>query len=491
MLKLTIFKRLALGFLVILLIVTAIGIYSTLKLSQLNQIIRSISSIDNEAIRLANNLRDAVLTQRNFDKKYVVSKDQDFHRQFIENEKYIIKDLNVISILMSNTENMRLINNIIGLYNAYSSMVDDEFRFIQSDKEYQQESYEQDKETVAEQIIYNLDNLVKISKAAIENKIAISGNIGFEAFRVVGILTILSVIMGILIAFYNARTINRPIVSLIKGTKEIARGNFEEYLTIPSPPEINELANSFNHMCDRLKELDEMKADLISHISHEFRTPLAVIREAISLHRDCISTGPIEKQRRLLSIIEEECERLIVSVNKIINLSRMDTGMMDYIIEECSLSQIIEMSLSKIKPIAESKKISIDLYLAGILPNVAIDTEKIGQVFDNLLENAMKFTPEKGKVFVKAALEDGTHSPNKEKRFIEVSISDTGCGIPEEHIHDIFDKFKKLHEKGTGLGLYIARQIVRAHGGNIWVRNEENTGSTFSFTVPVFSHSCS
>ncbi len=489
--KLTIFKRLALGFLVILLVVTAIGIYSTLKLAQLNQIIRSISSIDNETIRLANNLRDAVLTQRNFEKKYVVAKDEDFHRQFVETDKYIQKDFNTISILMNNTENMSLIDDIRGLYTKYASIVEDEFVLIQSDKEYRQESYEQDKENVAEQIIYNLDNLVKISKTAIEDKIAVSGNIGFEAFRVVGILTISSVIMGILIAFYNARTINRPIVSLIKGTNEIAKGNFEEYLTIPSPPEINELANSFNHMCDRLRELDEMKADLISHISHEFRTPLAVIREAISLHRDCISTGPLEKQLRLLGIIEEECERLIVSVNKIINLSRMDTGMMDYTIEECSLSQIIGMSLSKIKPIAESKKISIDLVLAETLPNVAIDTEKIGQVIDNLLENAMKFTPEMGKVAVKAALEEGTHSPNKGQKFIQVSISDTGCGIPEEHIHDIFDKFKKLHEKGTGLGLYIARQIVRAHGGNIWVRNEENTGSTFFFTVPVFSHSCS
>jgi two-component system sensor histidine kinase GlrK len=316
-----------------------------------------------------------------------------------------------------------------------------------------------------------------------------SGKIGSQASRVAVIITIASVVMAILIAFFNARTINRPIVLLIKGTREIARGKFGKHLKIPSPPEINELADAFNHMCDRLKELDEMKADLISQISHELRTPLAVIREAVSLHFDCISTGSMEKQRRLLGIVGEECERLITSVNKILNLSRMDAGMMDYHFEEFSLSQLIEMSISKIRPIAERKRISLDVNLAGRLPHASIDTEKIGQVLDNLLDNALKFTPEGGKVSIRASLEDRKTSEgysNNEKGLIEVSVSDTGCGIPEENIQDIFDKFKKLHGKGTGLGLYIAREIVSAHGGDIWLKSEEKKGSTFFFTVPVY-----
>jgi two-component system sensor histidine kinase GlrK len=295
--------------------------------------------------------------------------------------------------------------------------------------------------------------------------------------------------MAILIAFFNARTINRPIVLLIKGTREIAKGKFEKHLTIPSPPEINELAEAFNNMCDRLKEIDEMKADLISHISHEFRTPLAVIREAVSLHLDCISSGSLEKQRRLIGIIEEECERLINSVNKILNLSRMDAGMMDYQMEKYDLSHLIEMSVLKIRPVAERKGISLEVNLDDRLPYAIIDAEKISQVIDNLLDNALKFTPEGGKVSIGASHKDGKmseHFSNEEKGIIEVSVSDTGCGIPEANIQDIFDKFKKLYGKGTGLGLYIARQIVSAHGGDIWVKSEKDKGSTFCFTVPVF-----
>jgi two-component system sensor histidine kinase GlrK len=488
MAKFTIFKRLVLGFLVILLVVTALGGYSTLKLGQLNQIIRSISSIDNETMRMANRLRDTILTQRKFEKKYVVSKDRDFHRQFLETEKYIEKDLAQMSPLMDATENETLLGDMKMFYDRYLFTVREEVDLIKSNKSYSQEKYEKIKEDLTDQIIQKLDALIKTTKAAIDSKIEISGKIGSQALRVAAIITIAAVIMAILIAFFIARTINRPIVLLIRGTKEIARGRFEKHMTIPSPPEINELANAFNHMCDRLRELDEMKADLIAHISHEFRTPLAVIREAVSLNLDCISKGSIEKQRRLLGIIAEECERLITSVNKVLNLSRMDAGKMDYHMEEYSLSQLIEMSVSKIRPIAERKKISLEVNLVYNLPNAAIDTEKIGQVLDNLLDNALKFTPAKGRVSIGAVFKDrerSKHPGNEQKGFIEVSVSDTGCGIPKEHIQDVFEKFKKLHEKGTGLGLYIARQIVSAHGGRIWVKSEEKMGSTFFFTVPV------
>ena len=487
--KFTIFKRLGLGYLVILLVVIVLGVYSTLKLDQLSQITRSISSIDSETIRVANRLRDDVLSQRGFEKKYVVSEDIDFHRQFLETEKYIEKDLEQISTLIDTTEKERLIGDVKAFYDQYLSIVQEEVRLIEGNKGYPQEIYEEKKEDLVDQVILNLEDVIGMAEAAMDSKIEMSGKIGSQASRVAVIITIVFVIMAILIAFFNARTINRPILLLIKGTREIARGKFEKHLTIPSPPEINELAEAFNHMSDRLKEIDEMKADLISHISHEFRTPLTVIREAVSLNLDNLSTGSVEKQRRLLNIIGESCERLINSVNKTLNISRMDAGMMDYHMEKCSLSHLIEMSASKVRPIAESKGISLELDLDGNMPHACIDEENIGQVLDNLLDNALKFTPEGGKVSIGASLKDVKTSElfsDKEKGFIEVTISDTGCGIPEENIQDVFDKFKKFHGKGTGLGLYIARQIVSAHGGDIWVKSEKEKGSTFFFTVPVF-----
>jgi two-component system, NtrC family, sensor histidine kinase GlrK len=487
--NLTIFKMLALGYLVILLVMIALGTYSILKLRQLNQNTRVINSTDTVTIRLAESLRDAVISQRKFEQKYIISKDEDFHLQFLDTEKYIKEGLEQISIITDTEEIRFLSGNAKEYFYQYLSTVEEEVGLISGEKDYSQERYEEKKEALSEQIILNLEKVTEKATSDMDSRIEMSGKVGLQASRVAVIITIISVILAILIAFFTARTINRPIVQLIKGTREIAGGKFEEHLDIPSPPEINELADAFNHMCDQLKELDEIKADLISNISHEFRTPLAVIREAVGLQLDCISTAPLEKQRQLLGIIGEECERLISSVNKILNLSRMEAGMMEYQLEKSSLSHLIEMSISKIRPVAERKGISLELNLDGTLPHARIDAEKIGQVLEILLDNALKFTPEGGRLSVGAYLKAGKTSENfsgKEKGLIEVSVTDTGCGIPEDNIKNIFDKFKKYHGKGTGLGLYIARQIISAHGGDIWVKSEKEKGSAFFFTVPVF-----
>jgi len=486
--KFTIFKRLVLGYLVIISAVIALGAYSTLKLNQLNQITRSVNTIDYELIRIVNRLIDSIYSQREFEKKYVVSKDQDFQRQSLGIEKYVEKDLQQLNMLMDTAEKKMLISRVKVFYDQYLSIVREEVRLVMSNTGYSRKKYESEKEALAGQIIRGLEEAIEIAKTSIDNKIGLSGKIGSEATNLAVIITVVSVIMAILIAFFNARTINRPIILLIKGTRDIASGTFGKHLTIKSPPEINELANAFNHMCDRLKEIDEMKADLISHISHEFKTPLAVIKEAASLNLDSISTGSTEKQRRLLHIIEEECEKLITSVNKMLNRSRMDAGMMDYHMERCSLSYLIEASVSKIRPIAKRKGIYLEVSLEGSLPQVSIDEEKIGQVLDNLLDNALKFTPAGGKVSIGAAIKKGTATEsfsNKLNGFVEIYVSDTGCGIPEKNILNIFDKFTKFQGKGTGLGLYIAKQIVAAHGGDIWVKSEKQKGSTFSFTVPA------
>jgi len=423
---------------------------------------------------------------------YIVTKDGDFHRQFIEIEKYTNKDLIELKLISTDTEKLQQIYPIKSAYASYISVVKEEVRCVTSRIDYDFKTYEKAKELFFENTIHHLDHLTRTAENAIQDKIELSAEIGSQTSRIVAILTIVSLIMGLFIAFFNARTINRPLLSLIKGTKRIARGHFDKDLTLPSPPEIHELAQAFNHMCDRLQELDEMKADLIAHISHEFRTPLAIIREAASLQRDCIAKGSVDQQRRLLAIMEEECERLISSATRILNLSRMDAGMMDYHMEKSSLPQLIEGSASKIEPLFKNNNISLRLNVDRNLPSVFMDAQKIGQVMENLLDNALKFTPEGGEISITASVPDGKSSAHPSKHdppFIRVSISDTGCGIPEEHIQDVFDKFKKLHEKGTGLGLYIAKQMISAHGGDLWVTSKAGEGSTFFFTVPVFSHS--
>ncbi len=486
----TIFKRLALGYLAILLVVVALGIYTTLRLDHLNQITCSISSIDGETIRIATELRDNALSQRGFEKKYIVSRDKDFYHQFLEIEKHIETDLKRISALITTPEKKRLISEIKKLHSQYLSIVQNLVHSTKIDKKYPQKRDQEEKKKLINGTTDKLEQVIEIAKADVERKIKRSGEIGARASRITVTISIAAIIMGILIAFFNARTINYPILRLIKGTREIAEGKFEKHITIPSPPEIKELANAFNLMRDRLKKIDEIKADLFSNISHDLRTPLTVIRESASLLLfDGNSAQFSKKEYKLISIIEEECERLINSVNTILDISRMDAGMTDYNMEKYNLFHLIERSVSNIRPIAESKGINLEVNIGGRLPPVNIDGERIGQALGNLLDNAVKFTTQGGKVTVAATLKDTDvpdHFLNNKKEFVEVSVSDTGCGIPKENIKEIFDKFKMLHGKGTGLGLYIARHIINAHGGDIWVKSEQGRGSTFSFTLPVF-----
>ncbi|NLD38094.1 MAG: HAMP domain-containing protein [Desulfatiglans sp.] len=486
--KLTIFKRLMAGFFLILLVVVALSTYSVLKFSELNQAIRSISEVDSETLRYADRLRDGIYTLRKFERKYVISEDKDFLDQFNETGKSFLRDLDQLKGLLSAAGNYERAALLRDACKKYSMKVEEEAEHVINKTGYDKRGFEEQKQALVDEVIGHLDVLREATEKAINNRIRMSGEVGQEALRVIMIMSVSSLVMAVLIAFFISRTIHRPVRLLIKGIKEIARGRFEKHIEISSPPEINELAGAFNNMCDRLKEVDELKADFIAGVSHEFRTPLAVIREAIGLYVESLEKRPAEKQQKLLTIIEEECERLITSVNRVLNLSRMDAGIAEYHMEKYSITHLVAIALSKVQPIAQRKNITLEYNPGHIVSNAFIDPEKMGLVLDNLLGNALKFTPEKGRVSVRVIERDAVLSDaggKEKKRIIEVSISDTGPGIPEKHIHEIFDKYRKLHEKGTGLGLYISRQIINAHGGEIWVESNGKTGSTFFFTVPL------
>jgi two-component system sensor histidine kinase GlrK len=237
-------------------------------------------------------------------------------------------------------------------------------------------------------------------------------------------------------------------------------------------------------MCDRLRELDELKEDFISHVSHELRTPLTAIREASGLLIEGAFADEPKSSQELLTIVKDECERLIVSVNRILDLSRMEAKMMDYHFNRVSLINYIRKCLLKLAPIAKRKNIILKLRRQKHLPDIRMDTERIIQLLDNLVGNALKFTDEGGSVIVKVLLK------NHDSKMIQVSISDTGCGIHRENMEKIFDKFKRIEcgqetARGTGLGLSIAKHVITAHGGEIWVESNLGKGSTFFFTLPV------
>jgi PAS domain S-box-containing protein len=232
------------------------------------------------------------------------------------------------------------------------------------------------------------------------------------------------------------------------------------------------------------KKLDEMKSSFVASVSHELRTPLVAIDKSISLVLDK-STGELsETQAKFLNIAERNLKRLSVLVNDLLDLSKLEAGKMQLRLEDCPIDKAINDSAEIFSSWAETKGITISVQAQQGLPGVSIDPGRIIQVLNNLIGNAIKFTPGGGSISVGAVFSPA----NKE---IEVSVKDTGPGISPEDLPRVFDKFYQSGERvytdinGTGIGLTIAKEIVELHKGKIWVESSEGKGTKFIFTLPV------
>lgn len=229
----------------------------------------------------------------------------------------------------------------------------------------------------------------------------------------------------------------------------------------------------------KLKELDEMKNDFIAKVSHELRTPLT----SISSYTDALLDGMADSKEEVdsyLRIIQEESNRLISMVNDILDLSKMEAGKMFFTFSELRLNSLINTCINSIMPAAKKKNVKL-VHKETCDLMVKADMDKIIQVFINLVGNAVKFTPEEGNIEI---------SVTDKKTKAQIAIKDTGIGMEKEDLERIFDKFYQIenvkhHQKGTGLGMTICREIITNHAGKIWVVSEKGKGTTVFFTLPV------
>jgi signal transduction histidine kinase len=239
-----------------------------------------------------------------------------------------------------------------------------------------------------------------------------------------------------------------------------------------------------------LRRIDGMKTEFVSVASHELRTPLAAIKNAVQLVLKGTAGKINENQEKFLSMAERNINRLTNILNDLLNLSRIESGKIELNFENIRLKEIIELTASFLKPHADGKSIQIDVEVHEQLPVVYGDQEKIEQILTNLIGNAIKFTPEGGKILITAIPLSKDQKGGYGDR-VAVSVKDTGIGIPPEHLDAIFEKFHQvegsLHRSvsGTGLGLAITKGLVEAHQGKIWVESELEKGSTFTFTLPI------
>lgn len=232
------------------------------------------------------------------------------------------------------------------------------------------------------------------------------------------------------------------------------------------------------------RELEKMKENFLSGISHELRTPLVAIEKSVSLILSKATGELSEPQSQFLSIAERNLKRLTLLINDLLDLSKLEANRMELKREQTSLDNIITDAIESLTNLANTKSIKFEKNLQENLPSVSADPNKLIQVLNNLMGNAIKFTPKEGKITLEASL--------AEEGFVRVCVKDTGPGIPnKEDLVKIFDKFYQTKEKpstdikGTGIGLPIVRELVTLHGGRVWAESEPGQGARFIFTLPI------
>jgi two-component system phosphate regulon sensor histidine kinase PhoR len=235
-----------------------------------------------------------------------------------------------------------------------------------------------------------------------------------------------------------------------------------------------------------LRRLQQIRAEFIDNLSHELRTPLttvSLLAETLTREADAAGNKIPAKMRDRIGKIEVETGHLVQMVSELLDLSRIESGGTIAAVDLLDLGAIATESTERLRLFADRQGVALRVEVARDLPPVRGDEARVGQVFVNLLHNAVKFSPDGGDVIVRVGVEDGR---------VVSSVADRGVGIPRAAQARIFERFYKVDRArvrgeagGTGLGLAIARHIIDQHGGTIWVESVEGAGSTFSFGIPI------
>lgn len=320
-------------------------------------------------------------------------------------------------------------------------------------------------------------------------------------------ILLLSVIILSGMGFLAARRIVQPIKLLQKGTEIIGGGDLNYRIDVRTGDEIEVLANDFNkmveqihisyseleqHVSDRTKELQtgyqemetisRLKSEFLANMSHELRTPLNSILGFSEMLQDCLIGKLNDKQQKYTGYIHESGKHLLELINSILDLSKIEAGMMAVIPEQFSVRKSIDEVYSIIHPLASKKNIDIHLDISDGVSDIVADKMMFKQIMYNLLSNAVKFTGEGGEIKINATSNDF---------FLQASIIDNGIGIEEDNLKMIFNEFTQADSstskeyEGTGLGLTLTKRFIEIQGGMMTVESDVGVGSNFTFRIPV------
>ena len=285
---------------------------------------------------------------------------------------------------------------------------------------------------------------------------------------------------ALLVALIFSRVLTKPILVLTSTLQKMGRGDLSVRVPVKGSGELREMAVSYNTMAEQLESLDKSRNQFVANASHELKTPLATMKillESLIYQPDM----PQELRTEFMQDMDHEIDRLSGIVTDLLTLTRMDANRMELHLEDTDISQLTDENIRLLQPMAEKRKQTLQGNIApGIMASV--DVSKMSQVFYNLIDNAVKYTPDGGNISVSLV---------REGKQAVWRVRDNGVGIPEEDLPHVFERFYRVDKArsretgGTGLGLSIVKQITALHGGEVTVESTLGHGSVFTVTLPM------
>lgn len=304
------------------------------------------------------------------------------------------------------------------------------------------------------------------------------------ANRQIFVMIMFMIVIGLFILFfvmlsgaYFVRSIVNPIQAISEVSRKIAQGDFDARLEKRNDDEIGDLCDSINYMAKELGASEKLKNDFISSVSHELRTPLTAIKGWAETMR-MGDTPDFRTMEKGMSVIAKESERLTGIVEELLDFSRIQSGRMVINMERIDLLAELDEAIYMLRERAlkEGKHLIYDE--PEFVPPVMGDKNRLRQVFINIIDNALKYTPEGGVIGIEVTYDE---------KNIRIAISDNGCGIPAEHLPRVKDKFYKANQtqRGSGIGLAVVDEIMSLHSGSLDIESTENVGTTAILTMPL------
>jgi two-component system sensor histidine kinase GlrK len=485
--------RIISGYGILILLLASVLTYQVIAVHRMRSINRTMAGVNFRAALAALQLmRDLDLVEE-YTKKALLLGDQDYHEQLQTSRDNFDATLEDLRIHVSSDTERVEVQRIAEFWRAFLQEVSEQARAPAGEPVPNFPPGLQDHLDRIQAQGYTVYQRVLLSIAADAEQLRRTGD-RMEALAWIAAATAL--ILSALVSFLIVRSISLPLRHLTEGTRAIAAGKFYYRLDTSGRDEFAQVAKDFNVMTLRLGELNVMKKAFVSHVSHELKAPLASMRETIQLMLEQIPGALNDKQKRLLELNLQSNRRLTSIIGNLLDISKMEAGVMEYDLKQQDLKALVNTAIAEYEAQANEKEIRIETELPAGPLILECDGDRIIQVIGNILGNAVKFSPRSGTIRVQVGEITETpagmppkwsdalslHTPG---RFAQITVADTGPGIPDEQKDTVFEKFfqanpgKKRSGEGVGLGLAISQTVAEAHRGAIWVEDNPEGGSVF------------